>query len=75
MKKMILRKVLSVLALAATLSFAGCSDLAENELESSVTAGEESSSRATISSISSFYADDLSHGTFTSNVTCGNYTI
>ena len=78
MKKVFLRKGAVALCAAAVLFFASCSDIAENEAEILSPAQSqslESSDRAAISGISSFYADNLSHGTFTSNVTSGNYTI
>ena len=78
MKKVFLRKGAVALCAAAALFFASCSDIAENEAEILSPAAidlSESSDRAAISGISSFYADNLSHGTFTSNVTSGNYTI
>lgn len=78
MKKVFLRKGAVALCAAAALFFASCSDIAENEAEilsSAQSQSLESSDRAAISGISSFYADNLSHGTFTSNVTSGNYTI
>ncbi len=78
MKKVFLRKGAVALCAAAALFFASCSDIAENEAEILSPAQSqslESSDRAAISDISSFYADNLSHGTFTSNVTSGNYTI
>ncbi|MBR4323691.1 pectinesterase family protein [Treponema sp.] len=78
MKKVFLRKGAVALCAAAALFFASCSDIAENEAEILSPAQSqslESSDRAAISGISSFYADNLSHGTFTSNVTSGNYTI
>ncbi|WP_296328667.1 pectinesterase family protein [uncultured Treponema sp.] len=78
MKKVFLRKGAVALCAAAALFFASCSDIAENEAEILSPAQSqslESSDRAAISGISSFYADNLSHGTFTSNVTSGNYTV
>ena len=78
MKKVFLRKGAVALCAAAALFFASCSDIAENEAEILSPAQSqslESSDRAAISGISSFYADNLSHGTFTSNATSGNYTI
>ncbi len=80
MKKVLFKKVAVALFTAAALVFAGCANIAENEDESSAVRdalldSEEDSSRAAISGVSSFYADDLSHGTFTSNVTSGKYTI
>ena len=77
MKKVSFKKAAVALFAAAALFFAGCSDIAENEAEAEARAAAEaeSSDRAAISGVSSFYADNLSHGTFTSNVTSGNYTI
>ena len=77
MKKMFLKRASALFALGTALFFAGCSDLSVSDGDSgaSAVAEELSDDRAAISGISSFYADNVAHGTFTSNVTSGNYTI
>ena len=72
MKKCTFIKAAAALTMATSLVLAGCSNITNGEDESVSVVESE---RATISGTSSFYADDLSHGTFTSNVTSGNYTI
>ncbi|MBR4599556.1 MAG: hypothetical protein IKO39_05855, partial [Treponema sp.] len=55
MKKCVLFRAISALALASSLLFAGCSDLSLAEEESAAaSASEESGERAAISGISSF---------------------
>ena len=77
MKKVLFKRGALAFAASVALVFAGCADIAENETESIVEVSEsaESADRAAISGISSFYADNLTHGTYTSTFTNGNYTI
>ncbi|MBQ8014506.1 MAG: hypothetical protein IJ257_08995, partial [Treponema sp.] len=77
MKKVLFKRAALSFMACAALVFASCSEISENEYDSPLVSASkaESSDRAAISGISSFYADNLSHGTFTSNVTSGNYTV
>lgn len=75
MKKVLFKKVAVAFAMAGALVFAACSDIAENESQSSVVS-EESSGRATISGTSSLYSTSLTKSaTLTANTTVGNYIV